>query len=60
MVDSMDSSTETNRAVTEKTGDGSLDATGVYETASGIVLYDTEKPLAWIQSDNAVRLDEVV
>lgn len=39
--------------------DGTLDATGAYETAEGVVLYDTEQPLAWLQSDGAVELREM-
>jgi hypothetical protein len=38
---------------------GTLDATGAYETAEGVVLYDTERPLAWLQSDGAVELGEM-
>jgi hypothetical protein len=58
MTDSIDSSTETRRVATSDAGDGALDATGVYETESGVVLYDTEAPLAWVQSDAAVSLDD--
>jgi hypothetical protein len=36
-----------------------LEATGAYETADGVVLYDTEQPLAWLQSTNAVELAEM-
>ncbi len=60
MVDSMDSSTEAHRGETSDAENGALDATGVYETSSGIVLYDTEEPLAWVQADNAVMLDDAV
>jgi hypothetical protein len=28
-------------------------ATEAYETETGVVLYDSENPLAWIQADNA-------
>lgn len=42
-----------------ETADGSLNATGAYETQDGVVLYDTENPLAWIQADNAVALTEI-
>jgi len=38
---------------------GALEATGAYETAEGMVLYDTERPLAWLQSDGAVELAEM-
>jgi len=41
------------------TADGALEATGAYEADDGVVLYDTERPLAWVQSDNAVSLDEM-
>lgn len=52
----------TDRSATAHRGgtDGALDATGVYETDSGVVLYDSEEPLAWVQADNAVRLDDAV
>lgn len=58
MVDSMDSSTEAHRGGTKESG--ALDATGVYETDTGVVFYDSEEPLAWIQADDAVRLDDAV
>jgi len=29
-----------------------------YETDEGVVLYDAENPLAWVQTTEAVRLDE--
>jgi hypothetical protein len=44
---------------TTQFADGTLDATGAYETAEGVVLYDTEQPLAWLQSDGAVELGEM-
>jgi hypothetical protein len=37
-----------------------MDAVGTYETGDGVVLYDTENPLAWVQSPTAVRLKEMV
>lgn len=27
-----------------------------YETDDGVVLYDAERPLAWVESETAVRL----
>ncbi len=60
MANSMDTSTEAHRGETDGTANGALDATGTYETESGVVFYDTEEPLAWVQADNAVRLDEAV
>ncbi len=44
----------------KQSDDGSLNATGVYEASNGVVLYDSEKPLAWVQADNAVALTEMV
>lgn len=38
---------------------GSVDAVGTYETGDGVVFYDTENPLAWVQTRDAVRLDEM-
>lgn len=47
-------------SASERTAAGdALEATGAYETAEGIVLYDTEQPLAWLQSDGAVELAEM-
>lgn len=37
-----------------------MDAVGTYETGDGVVLYDTENPLAWVQSPTAVHLEEMV
>ena len=34
--------------------------TEAYETDSGVVLYDSENPLAWIQADNARVVHEMV
>lgn len=36
-----------------------IGATGVYETEDGVVLYDVDEPLAWVQSDTAVTLAEM-
>lgn len=58
MVDETRSPREVQRAETSQS-DGALDATGVYEIAAGVVLYDTEEPLAWVQADNAVSLEEM-
>lgn len=35
-------------------------AVGAYEEDEEIVFYDTENPLAWIQADETVRLEEMV
>ena len=50
----------TGVSASESTAAGDpLEAIGAYETADGIVLYDTEQPLAWLQSDDAVELAEM-
>lgn len=36
-----------------------IDAVGTYETGDGIVFYDTENPLAWVQSASSVHLEEM-
>lgn len=58
MSDGIDMPAEESEAeTTEQTG--GLNATGVYETAGEVVLYDTEQPLAWVQADNAIELAEM-
>jgi hypothetical protein len=32
--------------------------TEAYECDEGVVLYDAENPLAWVQAETAVRLEE--
>ena len=51
-------STEVQRDVTGS-DDGAIDGTGVYEIQDGVVFYDTENPLAWVQADKAVSLREM-
>ena len=34
--------------------------TEFYETDEGVVFYDAENPLAWIQTDTALLLEEVI
>lgn len=61
MEDWMDGTTEAQCSETadECNSDLALDLTGVYEIQSGVVLYDSEDPLAWVQADNAVELTEM-
>jgi len=46
MVGSTDSKTEVHRGETDDAAGGSLDVTGICETAGGVVFHDTEEPLA--------------
>jgi len=39
-------------------GSDAIETTEAYETDDGVVLYDAENPLAWIQSGTAVPLDD--
>ena len=59
MGDSTDSSAEEYRTETGGVDSGALEVTGIYETSSGVVFYDSEEPLAWVQADNAVALTEM-
>lgn len=34
-----------------------VEATEAYETDEGVVFYDAENPLAWVQADHAVDLE---
>jgi hypothetical protein len=40
-------------------GAGAVEAVGTYETGDAVVFYDTENPLAWVQSRVTVRLGEM-
>lgn len=41
-------------------GDTTVGGIGTYESGDDIVFYDTENPLAWVQSGAAVTLEEMV
>jgi hypothetical protein len=36
-----------------------VEATGVYEVDDGVVFYDVDNPLAWVQTREAVTLAEM-
>ncbi|MUV88296.1 hypothetical protein GJ631_17480 [Natronomonas sp. CBA1123] len=36
-----------------------VETTESYETEEGVVFYDAENPLAWIQAEHVLDLDEV-
>lgn len=59
MIDGTDTPTEAQRGETDSDADHAIEVTGVYETRGGVVLYDSEEPLAWVQADNAVVLNEM-
>ena len=45
---------------TAQDGGGAVEAVGTYESGDAVVFYDTENPLAWIQSREPIPLEEVV
>jgi hypothetical protein len=45
---------------TAQDGGGAVEAVGTYESGDAVVFYDTENPLAWIQSREAIPLEEAV
>jgi hypothetical protein len=51
--------TDTGTPTTQGDG-GAVEAVGTYESGDAVVFYDTENPLAWIQSRETIRLDEAV
>lgn len=44
--------------IAEPTVSKAIRSTESYEVAEGIVFYDAEDPLAWMQADHAVDLDD--
>jgi hypothetical protein len=54
MTDTMDGETPGGIA------GGAVGAVGTYEADGAVVFYDTENPLAWVQSGVTVALDEAV
>lgn len=50
----------TETGTTAPDDSGAVKAVGTYESGDAIVLYDTENPLAWVQSREAVPLEEAV
>jgi hypothetical protein len=39
--------------------DDPREAVGAYDTADGVVFYDTENPLAWMQASRTVALEDM-
>ena len=56
-----DPSTETTEidATDGSTMPDAVRSTESYETASGVVFYDADNPLAWLQADHAIDLESV-
>lgn len=44
----------------ERPASDSVEFVETYETDDGIVFYDVDNPLAWLESDRIVPLDETV
>jgi hypothetical protein len=63
MTDSTDRETtgSTDSGIRAVPGDGNaVAAIGTYESGDTVVFYDTENPLAWVQSQVTVPLAEMV
>jgi hypothetical protein len=59
MVDTDGQSEDAERIAAPTAGpEDAIATTEAYEIDEGIVLYDAENPLAWIQSTDATRLDD--
>lgn len=59
MVDTDGQSEDGERTAAPTEGpDDTIETTEAYEIDEGVVLYDAENPLAWIQSTDATRLDD--
>lgn len=54
MTDTMDAETPGD------TDDAAVEGIGTYEADDAVVFYDTENPLAWVQTRVAVPLEEAV
>jgi len=44
----------------ERPPEETVDFVETYETDDGIVFYDVDNPLAWLESDQVVPLDETL
>ncbi len=49
---------ETN-GTDKSTASAAVRSTESYETEAGVVFYDADNPLAWLQADHAVDLESV-
>ncbi|MCQ4332608.1 hypothetical protein KM295_03705 [Natronomonas sp. F2-12] len=49
---------EEDSVATEPTVAEAIRSTESYEAGDGVVFYDAENPLAWMQADNAVDLED--
>lgn len=58
MTDHVDS--ERRESAQETSDPTEIDAVGSYEVDGGVVFYDAENPLAWVEASRAVRLKELV
>lgn len=43
----------------EPNGDAEIGCTAAYEQDDVVVFYDSENPLAWIEADSAVAVDQM-
>ncbi len=58
--DTPSSTADSDASRAESTQATAVPSTESYETDEGVVFYDTENPMAWLQARGAVSLDEMV
>jgi hypothetical protein len=60
MTDRANGKAELDSAAEKRTPDVSeaVETVEAYETDDGVVLYDAENPLAWVQADGAVEIED--
>jgi len=58
VMDSDDSESSADVRVAPADTDG-VAATDAYEVEGGVVLFDVENPLAWVEADDAVALGQI-
>lgn len=59
MSDHADADPERGIDRSRPTEPAGADTVETYETDDGVVFYDAENPLAWVQASDAARLDDV-
>lgn len=59
MGDHADADPERGTDRSRPTEPAGADTVEAYETADGVVFYDAENPLAWLQATDSARLDDV-
>lgn len=59
MSDHADADAERGTERSRPTEPSGAETVEAYETDDGVVLYDAENPLAWLQASDSARIDDV-